>query len=89
MTVNRQWLLAKRPDGMIGPDNFQYTETAVPTPGDQEVLIRNLYFSFDPTQRNWMVDRPSYLPPVGLGRSDARRLHRPGCGVASQRFQRR
>ena len=67
MTVNRQWLLAKRPDGMIGPDNFQYTETAVPTPGDQEVLIRNLYFSFDPTQRNWMVDRPSYLPPVGLG----------------------
>ena len=67
MTVNRQWLLAKRPDGMIGPDNFKYTETAVPTPGDQEVLIRNLYFSFDPTQRNWMVDRPSYLPPVGLG----------------------
>ena len=67
MTVNRQWLLAKRPDGMIGPDNFKYTETPVPTPGDQEVLIRNLYFSFDPTQRNWMVDRPSYLPPVGLG----------------------
>ncbi len=67
MTVNRQWLLAKRPDGMIGPDNFQYTETAVPEPGDGEVLVRNLYFSFDPTQRNWMVDRPSYLPPVGIG----------------------
>jgi len=67
MTVNRQWLLAKRPDGMIGPDNFEYTETAVPIPGNDEVLVRNLYFSFDPTQRNWMVDRPSYLPPVGLG----------------------
>ena len=67
MTINRQWLLAKRPDGMIGPDNFQYTETAIPEPGDGEVLVRNLYFSFDPTQRNWMVDRPSYLPPVGIG----------------------
>ena len=67
MTVNRQWLLAKRPEGMIGPANFEYHETAVPTPGDGEVLVRNLYFSFDPTQRNWMVDRPSYLPPVGLG----------------------
>ena len=55
MTINRQWLLAKRPDGMIGPDNFQYTETAIPEPGDGEVLVRNLYFSFDPTQRNWMV----------------------------------
>ena len=67
MTVNRQWLLAKRPEGMIGPDNFTYNETAIPTPSDGEVLVRNLYFSFDPTQRNWMVDRPSYLPPVGLG----------------------
>ena len=24
-------------------------------------------FSFDPTQRNWMVDRPGYLPPVEIG----------------------
>ncbi len=63
MTVNRQWLLTKRPEGMIGPDNFTYNETAIPTPSDGEVLVRNLYFSFDPTQRNWMVDRPSYPRP--------------------------
>src|SRR3546814_11393383 len=31
------------------------------------VLIRNLYLSFDPTQRGWMEDRESYLPPVQLG----------------------
>ena len=27
MTMNRQWLLKARPHGMIGPDNFEYTET--------------------------------------------------------------
>ena len=56
MTVNLQWLLAKRHDGMIGHDNFKYTETPVPTPGDQEVLIRNLYFSFDlPSATGWFI----------------------------------
>ena len=50
MTVNRQWLLAKRPDGMIGPDNFQYTETAVPTPGDQEVPVSYTHLTL-PTNR--------------------------------------
>ena len=26
MTINRQWLLAARPHGMVGPDNFSYRE---------------------------------------------------------------
>jgi len=52
---------------MVGKDNFTYQETAIPEPADNEVLVRNLYLSFDPTQRGWMEDRVSYLPPVGLG----------------------
>ena len=67
MTLNRQWLLKARPHGMIGPDNFEYTETPIPQIGDGEILVQNQYLSFDPTQRNWMVDRPGYLPPVGIG----------------------
>lgn len=67
MTVNRQWLLAARPDGMIGPQNFEYTETPVPEITSGQILVKNLYLSFDPTQRNWMVDRPGYLPPVAIG----------------------
>ena len=67
MTTNRQWLLAKRPHGLVGPDNFEYVEGPVPEPGDGEVLVRNLYFSFDPTQRGWMEDRESYMPPVAIG----------------------
>ncbi|MAW32630.1 MAG: NADP-dependent oxidoreductase [Alteromonadaceae bacterium] len=67
MTVNRQWRLARRPEGMIGEVNFEFTETTVPKVIDRQILVKNLYFSFDPTQRNWMVDRPSYLPPVAIG----------------------
>ena len=67
MNTNRQWLLAKRPHGMVGVDNFEYAEAPIPQPGVNEVLVRNLYLSFDPTQRGWMEDRPSYLPPVQLG----------------------
>ncbi|MDG2442932.1 MAG: NADP-dependent oxidoreductase, partial [Luminiphilus sp.] len=46
MTINRQWLLDNRPVGMIGPEHFKYVETTIPEPGDGEVLIRNLMFSF-------------------------------------------
>ena len=67
MTINRQWLLAARPDGIIGPQNFNYVETSIPEIADGEILVKNLYLSFDPTQRNWMVDRPGYLPPVAIG----------------------
>ena len=67
MNTNRQWLLAKRPHGMVGEENFEYAETPIPEAGDGEVVVRNLFLSFDPTQRGWMEDRESYLPPVGLG----------------------
>lgn len=67
MNVNRQWILAKRPYGMVGQDNFEYREVPIPSAGAGEVLVRNLYLSFDPTQRGWMEDRESYMPPVQLG----------------------
>jgi NADPH-dependent curcumin reductase CurA len=64
--VNRQWLLTKRPRGLIGPEHFQWNEAPAPEPGEGEVLVRNLCFSVDPTQRGWAaVD--SYLPRVKLG----------------------
>jgi NADPH-dependent curcumin reductase CurA len=67
MTINRQWLLTARPHGMVGPQNFSYHEAAVPLITDGQLLVKNRVFSFDPTQRGWMMDAPSYLPPVGLG----------------------
>ena len=52
---------------MIGEANFEFIETTVTRVVDQQILVKNLYFSFDPTQRGRAVDRPSYLPPVGIG----------------------
>jgi NADPH-dependent curcumin reductase CurA len=64
--VNRQWLLARRPQGMVGADDFKWVESPVPEPSDGQVLVRNLYLSCDPTQRGWMA-RDTYLPAMKLG----------------------
>jgi NADPH-dependent curcumin reductase CurA len=65
--INRQWLLATRPLGMVKETDFEYSETAIPTSNEGEFLVRNLYVSFDPAMRGWMMDRPSYIPPVQIG----------------------
>jgi len=64
--VNRRWLLASRPEGIVGEGNFRLSEEPVPTPTDGQVLVRNLWLSFDPAQRGWMA-RDSYVPMVPLG----------------------
>jgi NADPH-dependent curcumin reductase len=65
--INRQWRLAARPQGFIKDSDFSWTEEPAPTPGEGEVLVRNLYLSLDPTNRAWMNEAPTYLPPVGIG----------------------
>lgn len=67
--LNRQWLLARRPHGMVSPDDFRYREAALPEPelARGQVLVRVLCLSFDPAMRGWMDDVRSYLPPVALG----------------------
>ncbi len=52
---------------MVKPSNFEYVEEPVPEPSDGEVLIRNLYFAFEPAMRGWLNDVKSYVPPVGIG----------------------
>jgi len=65
--TNRQWVLKRRPVGMVKPDDFELRTAPVPEPAEGELLVRTLWLSFDPTQRGWLEDRPSYLPPVGIG----------------------
>ena len=50
---------------MIKESNFRWTEAPVPSPKEGEVLIRNLWLSFDPTQRGWM-SRDTYVPKIPL-----------------------
>ena len=64
---NRRFLLRERPTGRIGPDTFELSEEAVPEIGDGEALVRVDWISLDPTNRAWINDTPTYLPPVGIG----------------------
>jgi len=66
--INRQVVLAARPHGLPNLQDFRIEETAVPTPGDGEVLLRTLYLSLDPYMRNLMDEAgTSYAPGIGLG----------------------
>lgn len=65
--INRQWRLAARPEGPIGPDNFEWKEEPAGSPGDGHILIRTVYLSLDPTNRVWANSTPSYLPAVKIG----------------------
>lgn len=67
MTVNRRFLLARRPVGTPVPDDFALVEQPVPTPPAGGFVVRNCYASLDPAQRGWMDDAPSYMPPIPLG----------------------
>jgi NADPH-dependent curcumin reductase len=63
---NRQWLLAARPQGLIKESDFRWNETTVPPLQDGQVLVRNLAFSFDPTQRGWMT-MDTYMKAIPVG----------------------
>ncbi len=68
--INRQWLLAARPEGFIKDENFAYREIEAPSRqlSSNEVLVRNSVFLCAPTMRNWM-DPPgnSLYPSIPLG----------------------
>jgi len=67
MTINRRFLLVRRPQGAPVAADFELSEASLPalTPGS--FIVRNHFASLDPAQRGWMSDEPSYMPPIPLG----------------------
>ncbi len=65
--TNRQWLLATRPTDFLKPANFLFHEHEVPPLNEGEVLIRLTHLSLDPTNRGWVNEYASYMPPVAIG----------------------
>jgi NADPH-dependent curcumin reductase len=65
--INRQILLKSRPDGAPSLDNFEMAQSALPQPGEGEVLMRILYLSLDPYMRGRMSAAKSYATPVTVG----------------------
>jgi NADPH-dependent curcumin reductase CurA len=67
MTESRQWILARRPSGMVCDDDFALRTVELPPIADGEALAEMRWLSFEPAMRGWMDDRPSYMPPVEVG----------------------
>ena len=65
--VNRMLKLKDRPMGAVSSENFELFEEEVLDIEEGQMLIKVLYLSFDPTQRGWLNDIPSYMPPVQIG----------------------
>jgi NADPH-dependent curcumin reductase len=63
--TNRQWLLARRPEGLVSAADFRWVESPVPEPREGEILVRNLMLSCDPAQRGWMAG-DTYVPAVKI-----------------------
>jgi hypothetical protein len=54
MPTNRQFVIDHLPTGKLTPDVFKAAESAIPSPGDGEVLVRTRYISLDAANRAWM-----------------------------------
>jgi len=68
MTIkNTKWVLRNRPEGLVKDSDFELITEIMPEIQEDEILIENLFLSFDPTQRTWLNDMPGYLPPVQIG----------------------
>jgi len=64
---NLQILLASRPVGHPSPDNFEFVQTPIPSPGEGQVLLKIRYLSLDPYMRGRMSAAKSYAASVEIG----------------------
>src|SRR5262245_57479576 len=54
MTENLQILLREKPNGKLTPEHFELRTAQRGTPGDGEVLVRNVLLSLDAANRAWL-----------------------------------
>jgi len=65
--INRQIVLASRPNGEPSDENFRLVESSCPPVADGQVLLRTIYLSLDPYMRGRMSAAKSYANPVEVG----------------------
>lgn len=63
----RRIVLASRPEGKPGVENFRLETTPLPTPAEGQFLARTLWLSLDPYMRGRMSAARSYAQPVEIG----------------------
>ena len=63
----KSWRLKSRPSGEIEATDLELVDDIIPAIKDNEILVRTIYFSLDPTNRIWMSDVDQYMEPVEIG----------------------
>jgi NADPH-dependent curcumin reductase CurA len=65
--IHHQVIMAKRPVGVPKVTDFQLIETPMPTPNEEEALVRSIYLSVDPYMRLSMSEGRSYSNALQIG----------------------
>ena len=65
--TNRRFLLAERPTGPVDENTYEMVSEPIPAIGEGEALVKVGWISIDPTNRMWIGEEPTYLPPVAIG----------------------
>ena len=66
-TMNRQIVLAARPEGLPKPSDFRLVEMPVPELTEGQFLVKTNYLSVDPYMRGRISEAKSYAKPVQIG----------------------
>ena len=66
--IHRRFALARRPEGMVKPEDFVLLEGPMPEPEPGEVLVEHSHIALAPGNRIRMsADSRGYRPPIPLG----------------------
>ena len=66
MPTNQRIVLASRPTGWVGEENFRLESVETPPLADGQVLVRNHWLSLDPYMRGRMNEGKSYAQAQAL-----------------------
>jgi NADPH-dependent curcumin reductase CurA len=67
VSTNKQWRLAAYPEGMPTESAWTLTETPIPEPGADQMLVRAIYLDVAPYMRARISPQKNYAPGVNIG----------------------
>ncbi len=66
LLTNQQIRLKSRPTSIPQAENFEIIVEPVPTLGEGEILVRNIFLSVEPAMRGWVSAVANYSEPVPI-----------------------
>jgi NADPH-dependent curcumin reductase CurA len=66
-TTNRQWRLARHPEGLPTPDDWTLVESPMPQAGPDQMLVRAIYLDVAPYMRGRISPQKNYAAGVKPG----------------------